>query len=128
MTRLQLPFLFLEPLIRNSWLNITLVIAVAIANGYASARGQVWGDWLATVLFALYAGYCAQNFLQCREVHCAITAPGFAAAAVLMLLQSVGVAHFGYGVPWVVFAVSAGIGYCFQYAYRARTGSIYLKQ
>lgn len=128
MTRLRLPFLWLEPLVRNFWLNMTLVIAVAVANGYASAHHQGWGDWLATVLFTLYAGYCAQNFVQCQEVHCAITAPGFALAAVLMLLQSSGVVHFGYGPPWIVFAVSACFGYCVQYAHKARTGGIFLKR
>jgi len=89
---------------------------------------MAWGDWLATALFAGYAIYCAWNFMSCREVHCAITAPGFLAATVLMLLRIAGIAHYEYGLPWLVFVASACAGYCVQWVYRSRTGSIFLKR
>ena len=75
------------PMPSNAWLSVAIALAVAAADGYATAKGQPWGDWLATVLFAYYAAYCTQNFQRCGELHCAFTAPGFAVAALLMLLR-----------------------------------------
>lgn len=111
---------------RNVWFSVGLGVALAALDGYANADGRAWGDWLATVLFAYYAIYCTQNFARCREVHCAFTAPGFAAAAMLMLLRVTGLAHYAYSVPWAVFVASACVGYCIQWAYESRTGSIFL--
>jgi hypothetical protein len=114
-------------LLRNLWFNVAVGVSVAAASGYLDARRQRWGEWLPFALFAFYAAYCAQNFVRCREVHCAITAPGFALAALLALLRAAGVEQFGSGVPWVVFLLSACAGYCLQSAYKARTGSIFLQ-
>jgi hypothetical protein len=114
-------------LLRNLWFNVAVAVAASALDGYATQRRQAWGDWLATGLFASYAGYCAQNFVRCREVHCAVTAPGFLAAAVLMVLRILGLAHYEYGLPWIVFVASACAGYCLQRAYKARTGSEFLK-
>jgi hypothetical protein len=112
----------------NLWFGVLIAVIVSAADGYAIAKRQPWGDWLATALFAGYAVYCTQNFIRCREVHCAVTAPGFAAAAVLMLLRITGAANYDYTLPWIVFIASAGAGYCLQWAYRSRTGSIFLKR
>ncbi|MGC1757978.1 MAG: hypothetical protein WA742_01350 [Candidatus Cybelea sp.] len=106
---------------------VALAIVVSAVEGYANRHGQRWGDGLALALFAGYAGYCAQNFVRCREVHCAITAPGFAIAAVLMLLRLLGVAHYAYGLPWIVFLASACLGFCAQWLYQRRTGTTYLR-
>jgi len=104
---------------------IALAVAVSVLGDYASQRGQSWGDWLATALFASYAVYCVQHFIRCREVHCAITAPGFVVATVLMLLRVMGLGLYDYSLPWIVFAASACIGACAQWAYKARTGSAF---
>lgn len=114
-------------LFRNLWLTVAVAAAVSAADSYANAKRQIWGDWLAAGLFTYYGVHCAQNFIRCREVHCAITAPGFLAAAVLMFVRVTGVVHFGYGMPWIVFAASACAGYCVQSLYKAKTGSIFLK-
>jgi uncharacterized membrane protein (DUF2068 family) len=107
--------------------NIAVVVVVSALDAYANAHQQRWGNWLAIVLFASYATYCVQNFVRCREVHCAVTAPGFLAATVLMLLRAAAPVRYEYGVPWLVFAASACVGYCVQFAYKARTGSSFLK-
>lgn len=121
MTRSLLP-------VRNLWFNVTLVIIVVAAETYSTSRGRRWGDWLAIAFFAYYTAYCTLNLARCGEIHCAVTAPGFAGAAVLMLLQVLGIAHYGFGLPWIAFAVSACSGYCLQSLYRKHTGSIYLKR
>jgi hypothetical protein len=113
--------------LRNNWFNVAVVLAVSAANAYAIGHHQPWGDWLATALFGFYAIYCAQNFVRCREVHCAITAPGFLAAAALMALRLTGVGHYDYGLPWLVFVASAGVGFCIEWIYESRTGSSFLK-
>lgn len=113
---------------RNRWLAVALAVAVSAADGYANGKGAAWGDWLALGLFTYYAAYCVANFVRCREVHCAITAPGFAVAALLMLLRAVGIAHYGYSLAWIVFAASACAGYCVQRLYKGKTGSIFLRE
>ncbi len=113
--------------LHNVWFNVTVVLAVSAANRYAIGHHQRWGDWLATALFGFYAVYCAQNFLRCREVHCAITAPGFLVAAVLMVLRLTGAGHYDYGLPWLVFVGSAVVGFCIEWIYEARTRSSLLK-
>ncbi|HEY9086091.1 MAG TPA: hypothetical protein VIN40_09205 [Candidatus Tyrphobacter sp.] len=116
------------PLLHNRWFVVILAVTVSAADAYANAHHQSWGDWLATGLFGAYAAYCAQNFLHCREIHCAITAPGFLAAAALMALQATGIAHYGYGLPWLVFVASACAGYCVEWLYERRTGSVFLER
>jgi hypothetical protein len=115
------------PFYRNLWFTVALAAAVAAADGYANRKMQVWGDWLAFGLFAYYAAYCVQNFVRCREVHCAITAPGFAVAAALMLIRLFGLAYYEYGLPWIVFVASALTGYCVQWIYKSKTGSVFLR-
>lgn len=115
-------------LLRSLWFNVALLVVVSALDGYSSERHEVWGDWLATGIFVAYATYCVQNFIRCREVHCAITAPGFLAAAVLMILRLTGTAHYDYGVPWFVILVSACVGFCLQWIVEARTGSVFLKR
>ncbi len=113
--------------LRNVWFNVAIVVVVSAVNRYADGHHQRWGDWLATALFGFYAVYCAQNFVRCREIHCAITAPGFLAAAVLMVLRLMSAGHYDYGAPWLVFVASAGVGYCIEWIYESRTGSSFLK-
>lgn len=91
-------------------------------------RGQLWGDWLAFAAFALMTAYCVGNFVRCGEVHCAVTAPGFFAAAILMLLLLAGIAHYAFTFPWLVFVASACVGYCAQWAYFRRAGTIFFKR
>jgi hypothetical protein len=107
--------------LRNVWFNVAVVVVVSAANRYAIGRHEVWGDWLAMALFGFYAIYCTQNFVRCREVHCAITAPGFLAAAVLMALRLTSVGHYDYGLPWLVFVASAAAGFCIEWIYESRT-------
>lgn len=114
--------------LQSGWSNVAIVVAVSAIDGYANARQQRWADWPALGLFACYAGYCIQNFVRCREVHCAVTAPGFLTAAALMLLRITGSTHYEYGFPWIVFVASACVGYCVQWVYKSRTGSIFLKR
>ena len=116
------------PLLHNRWFDIALVVAVSVANGYADATHQGWGDWLATGLFGFYAVYCTVNFFSCYEVHCAITAPGFLAATVLMVLRTTGLTHYGFNLPWLVFIVSACAGFCVEWVYERRTGSAFLRR
>jgi hypothetical protein len=106
---------------------VALAAAVSTLDESANGHRQPWGDWLATGLFASYASYCVQNFVRCREVHCAVTAPGFLAAAVPMVLCALGLAHIDYSLPWIVFVASACTGYCAQWVYKMRTGSAFLK-
>lgn len=112
---------------RNRWFAVAIAVAVSAADGYANGKREAWGDWLAVGLFTYYAAYCVQNFVRCREVHCAITAPGFSVAALLMLLRATGIAHYEYGLAWIVFAASACAGYCVQSVYKRKTGSIFLR-
>ncbi len=81
------------------------------------------GDVVATVYFGLYGLYCLQNYLACREVHCMITAPGFLLAAILMLLRITGLFDHGYGVPYIMFGLSALLGHGLEWSYAKRTGS-----
>ncbi|MBC5826329.1 MAG: hypothetical protein GIW99_01335 [Candidatus Eremiobacteraeota bacterium] len=113
--------------LNNLWFIVILSVMLSAVDGYAGARHQTWGDWLAVAFFGSFAAYCAVNFLQCREFHCAITAPGFIAAAVLMVFRAIGVAQYEYGLPWFVFAASACVGFCAEWVYKARTGSVFLK-
>lgn len=113
---------------RNRWLAVVIAVAVSAADGYANGKREVWGDWLALGLFTSYTAYCVQNFVRCREVHCAVTAPGFAVAALLMLLRIIGIAHYEYSLAWIVFVASACAGYCVQWIYKGKTGSIFLRE
>ena len=99
---------------------VALFVVLSAIDGFTNAHRESWGDWLAVVLFAFYGTYCAQNFIRCREVHYAITGPGFLIAALLMLLRIAGIAHYEYWLPWFVVAASACIGYCVQWAVASR--------
>jgi FtsH-binding integral membrane protein len=103
-------------LLSNLWFALALFVALSAIDGFANAHRQSWGDWLAAAFFALYGGYCVQNFIRCREVHCAVTGPGFLIAALLMLLRVAGVGHYEYTLPWIVVVASACTGYCVQWA------------
>ena len=114
--------------LRNVLTDIAFIVAVSLVAGYANARGYFWSDWLVFYLFVGYAAYCAWNFTRCREVHCAITAPGFWIAAALVLPRLIKLAHYPMTLPWAVFVGSACLGYCIQSLYKNRTGSFYFNR
>jgi hypothetical protein len=91
----------------------------------ANAIGGRAGLAVASGYVALIAGYCLLNFWACREAHCALTGPGFAAAGLLGL---VAVAWPGAGLSWyrsnvvlVVFLVVMAAGYTFERAIATRS-------
>jgi hypothetical protein len=51
----------------------------------ASSLGGRAGVAVAGGYSAFVGGYCLLNFRACREAHCAVTGPGFAAAGLLGL-------------------------------------------
>ncbi|MGH7729097.1 MAG: hypothetical protein ACREM2_09950 [Vulcanimicrobiaceae bacterium] len=100
-------------------------VVIFLLDTYANGHGQRWGDWLATAFFGAYGLYCMQNFFGCREVHCAVTGPGFLIAGILMALRAAGI-YGSDSIPWIVFAFAALIGHGFERAYESRAGSAYM--
>ena len=103
-------------------------IVASFLDGFSAAHGQRWGDLVALAFFVAYAYYCIRNFIECGEVHCAFSGPGFALAAILMTLRIAGVWDRGYGVPWATAIAVLILGYAAQFVYEARTGTIYSKR
>ena len=101
-------------------------IIVFALDVWASERGQRWGDWLAASFFAAYGLYCIQNFVGCREAHCAITGPGFFIAAVLMALRAAALYVDSSAIAWIVFGAAAVIGHFFEGRYESRTGTVFM--
>jgi hypothetical protein len=102
-----------------------LSVAVVIFDGMMTREGPRLGAVAAGALFLGYGIYCTQNFIRCREVHCAITAPGFLTAALLEGLRLA--AHpISQGLPWLIFVGTYVLGMSVQAAYQARTGTAYL--
>jgi hypothetical protein len=112
------------PLLHSLWFAIpaTLIVEASTA-GLNSLTQSDWGDTLTVVYFAAYGLYCLQNYLQCREIHCAITGPGFLLAAGVMLVRDLGPFYYGVGVPYLVFAAVACVGCLLEWRYWKRTGS-----
>jgi hypothetical protein len=93
-----------------------LVGAVSAFDSYASRHGSIAGGIVAALLFLGYSMYCVQNFLRCREIHCAVTGPGFLIAALLETLRLFGVA-IQPSWPWAVFVGSYVVGMTVEYAF-----------
>jgi len=103
-------------------------IIASFLDSWSVAHGQRWGDFFALAFFVAYAYYCIRNFIECGEVHCAFSGPGFVLAAILMTLRITGVFDRGYGIPWVVAIAGLILGYAVQFIYATRSGSIYKKR
>lgn len=114
------------PLLHAWRFNIPVSVAIAIADSWSVSHGAVWGEWLAFAWFAFYGIYCLQNFAACREVHCAVTGPGFSLAAVFAISRVTGLAHFDPLLPWTIFAAAACAGWIVEYVYERRYGSTFL--
>jgi hypothetical protein len=105
-------------------ISLVLSVAVAVFDGLMTPEGSRLGAVAAGVFFLGFGIYCTQNFIRCREVHCAITAPGFLTAALLEGLRLT--AHpIGQGLPWLIFVGTYLLGMSVQAAYHARTGTDY---
>lgn len=94
---------------------VLAVVVIGGRPGLAVASGYV----------VLIAGYCLLNFWACREAHCALTGPGFAATGLLGL---VAVVFPGMGLSWyradivlVVFLAVMAAGYAFERAVAPRS-------
>lgn len=116
------------PLLSDYRIGVLLSVIVALVEARLLAGGAVWGQWLGLGWFILYAIYCVQNFLVCREVHCAITGPGFLLAALLAALRLGGIATYDPMFPWTIFAAAAVCGKCVEYLYERRHGSTFLQR
>ena len=103
-------------------------IAASFLDGWSAAHGRRWGDIIALAFFVAYAYYCIRNFIECGEVHCAFSGPGFVLAAILETLRISGIWDRGYGLPWATAIAVLIIGYAMQSVHQARSGSIYSKR
>jgi len=111
------------PLLHDCTFAVGSAIAVFVANAVLLDRGYAAGDYVALAYFALYGAYCTANYFSCREVHCAVTGPGFLVAALLMGLRIFHLAYFGYTLPYLVFWGVAVAGHMIERGYARRTGS-----
>jgi hypothetical protein len=112
------------PLLHSLWFAIPATVIVELSNqGLNTLTHSYWGDALSLVYFTGYGLYCLQNYIGCREYHCAITGPGFLLAAGVLLLRDIGLFDHGLGVPYLVFAAAALLGYLLEWQYWKRTGS-----
>jgi hypothetical protein len=53
--------------------------------------------------------YCVRNFVQCREMHCAITGPGWTIVDIVAFLVVMNVIQLqqGWGIAWLAFVFVA---------------------
>jgi hypothetical protein len=116
--------MFRIPLLHSLWFAIPATLVVSAADsGINALTHSYWGDGLTLVYFVGYGVYCLQNYWHCREVHCAVTGPGFLLAAALVVLRDVGLFDRGLGLPYLVFALSACLGCLLEWRYWKQTGS-----
>ena len=114
------------PLLHSLWFSIGGSVAIATLDARANASGALWGQWLAFGWFMMYGVYCVQNFLTCREVHCAVTGPGFLAAAIVALVRLAGIGKLDPMLPWDIFVATAVIGWLVEFGYEKRHGTTFL--
>ena len=110
-----------RPMVRGCW-GIAIAAAAFAAAGAIGGRG---GLALASGYLAFLGGYCLLNFRHCREIHCAVTGPGWAAAALLgFAALAPGSALSWYRVTGESRAAIAIciLGYGLERAVAARTG------
>jgi hypothetical protein len=105
--------------VRRLLIMCTLAVAVGLFDSAMTSRSSAIGGVVATLLFLGYSAYCVQNFIRCREVHCAITGPGFFVAAVLEGMRVGGLA-VPFSLPWTVFAGAYVAGMALEFALTAR--------
>ena len=112
------------PLLHSLWFAIPATLIVYASDaGLNRLTHSYWGDALTVVFFAAYGLYCVQNYLHCREAHCAITGPGFLLAAGMMLARAIGLFAYDLSVPYLVFGAAACVGCLLEWQYWKRTGS-----
>ncbi len=112
------------PLLHSWWFAIPATLIVYAGNyGLNTLTHSYWGDALALVYFTAYGLYCLQNYVGCREYHCAVTGPGFLLAAGLLLVRDTSLFDHGIGVPYLVFFAAALLGHVLEWRYWKRTGS-----
>jgi len=102
------------PLLHAPVVAYGLTILIFVLDGWAVAHGAAWGDVIAAVFMGFYGIYCTQNYVGCREPHCAITGPGFLIAALLVILRLTHVHDAGFILPWVVFGLVSLIGHTIE--------------
>jgi hypothetical protein len=102
-----------------------VLVAVAAISA-ASAAGGRTGLVVASGYLAFIGSYCVLNFRQCRETHCAITGPGWTAAAFLGIAAALAP---GRDLSWYRLAAESiaaiticALGYALEWAIAARTG------
>jgi hypothetical protein len=109
------------PHVTRSAIICVVIIATIIIDALTAPHMPVVGNVVTAVMFFGFSAYCIQNFLRCREVHCAITGPGFLAAGILELLRLFSVGDIADSLPWIVFVGSYLLGMAIELAHGART-------
>ena len=114
-------------LLHSWWFGVSsFVIVSALDSLLDQLTHSVAGDVLGIVFVGFYGVYCLQNFVACREIHCAFTGPGFLLAAGLLVLRAIGIVALSVGVPYLVALVAALVGCGLEWEYARRTGSHFL--
>lgn len=75
-----------------------------------------------TILFGAGIG-CIANWLKHRSFHCAVTAPLFLIAAILFLVDSLGIARVNVSLVWSLLFVGTGVAFLLEWKYAKRSGS-----
>lgn len=74
------------------------------------------------ILFGAGIG-CIANWLKHRSFHCAVTAPLFLIAAILFLVDSLGIARVNVSLVWSLLFVGTGVAFLLEWKYAKRSGS-----
>lgn len=100
--------------------------ALLIAWGVLGVAGIYWYPlhWYSapTILFGAGIG-CIANWLKHRSFHCAVTAPLFLIAAILFLVDSLGIARVNVSLVWSLLFVGTGVAFLLEWKYAKRSGS-----
>lgn len=100
--------------------------ASLIAWGVLGVAGIYWYPlhWYSapTILFGAGIG-CIANWLKHRSFHCAVTAPLFLIAAILFLVDSLGIARVNVSLVWSLLFVGTGVAFLLEWKYAKRSGS-----
>lgn len=102
-------------------------VLVAVASFAAGgAVGGRAGLAIASTYVTGIGAYCLLNFLRCREIHCAVTGPGFLLTAALgftsALAPGSALSWYRTGTEAVAYLVILAAGYGLEQAVAARTG------
>jgi hypothetical protein len=111
-----------EPAVRG----VAGVVVTVVLFAAAAAVGGRAGVAVASTWVAIAGTYCLTNFWHCREVHCAVTGPGWTLAAVLgfaaALAPGAALGWYRVSVETMVFVVILAAGHGLEYLVAARTG------